>query len=112
MLPKVAEREAAFARVLVDDPFFDRLCPAGLIVLDEAGQQPAAERSAWPVRRCPLPQVDPEGATKDLPPATLLAIETLALRWDAYGARSEHHQRLLDTLRLASALEADASGGP
>jgi len=109
-LPNVAEREAAFLEALRADPWFSRLCPAGIDVLAELAAQPEHERSVWLVGRCPLPHVDPEGVTKDLPPATLLAIETLSLRWKAYGARSEHHQRLLDTLRLASALEVDASG--
>ena len=59
-----------------------------------------------PARRDDLEGIEVEGAAKDIPVATLLAIETVALRWQAYGAKSSDHGLLLETLRLSSALAA------
>jgi hypothetical protein len=99
-------REEDFFAALAADPHFVRLCPAGIDAAKAVAELPQAERTRALVERCPLANVEVEGAAKDLPVATLLAIETVALRWQAYGAKSSDHELLLETLRLSSALAA------
>lgn len=99
-------RDADFLTALAADPFFSHVCPAGIDAAKAAAERPPEQRTPALVKACPLAGVDADGAAKDLPVATLLAIETVARRWQAYGAKSSEHAILLDTLRLASALAA------
>lgn len=99
-------RDADFLAALAGDPFLSHTCRAGIDAAHDAAKLPQPQRTAALVQSCPLTDVDPQGAAKDLPIATLLAIETVAHRWQAYGATSSDHAILLDTLRLASALAA------
>jgi len=101
-----ASREGSLLNGLQRDPLLERVCPAGASALEALDQEDGVPNATFLIEACPLPDVEVGPIHDDLPAAAFLAIEVVRARWKALHIDSGAHTRLLNTLTLASALEA------
>jgi len=101
-----AGREGPLLGGLLRDPLLQQVCPAGVTALEAVDEEDGVSYATFFIEACPLAGLEVKPVHKDLPALAFLAIEVVRARWAALHIDSDAHARLLDTLTLATALEA------